>query len=135
MARKDDAAAAGLEAYRRVMVDASVAQAVQELAVLVGELQRCAQTREEETARLLERERAAEEAAWAAYEAAKQVGAKVSHLESAGLKPSRSAAVDRPRRTRKDTPSEAAARVPLTPPAEPGRTVGVGDPSPDVDVL
>jgi hypothetical protein len=115
MARKDDPASAGLEAYQRVMIGSQIEQAVRELAVRIGEHQKCVRTREEETDRLLAEERAAEEAAWAAYEAAKDVGAKVGDLDRAGLKP-KATTVGRTRRNRTDTLSEAAARVPLTPP-------------------
>lgn len=115
MGRKDDPASAGLEAYQRVMIGSQIEQAVRELAVRIGEHQKCVRTREEETERLLADERVAEEAAWAAYELAKDAGAKVGDLDRAGLKPKPTAA--RLRRGRADTPSEAAARVPLTPPA------------------
>lgn len=115
MARKDDPASAGLEAYQRVMVGSQIEQAVRELAVRIGEHQKCVRTREEETERLLVDERTAEEAAWTAYEAAKDAGAKVGDLDRAGLKPKTT--TGRLRRGRTDTPSEAAARVPLTPPA------------------
>ena len=115
MVRKDDPASAGLEAYQRVMIGSQIEQAVRELAVRIGEHQKCVRTREEETERLLTDERAAEETVWAAYEAAKDAGAKVGDLDRAGLKPK--TATGRPRRARTDTPSEAAARVPLTPPA------------------
>ncbi|WP_216893449.1 hypothetical protein [Nocardia alni] len=114
MARKEDPAAAGLEAYQRVMIGSRIEQAVRELAVSIGEHQQRVRIREEETERLLAEERAAEEAAWAAYEAAKEVGAKVGDLDRAGLKPR---TTNRSRRVRSDSPSEAAARGPLTPPA------------------
>ncbi|MCX4093600.1 hypothetical protein [Nocardia sp. alder85J] len=115
MARKDDPASAGLEAYQRVMIGAQIEQAVRELAVRIGEHRKCVHTRKEETTRLLVEERAAEEAAWAAYEAAKETGAKVGDLDRAGLKP-KTTTIGQPRRARADTASEAAARVPLTPP-------------------
>ncbi|WP_157116496.1 hypothetical protein [Nocardia vaccinii] len=124
MARKEDPASAGLEAYQKVMIGSRIEQAVRELAVRIGEHQKCVRTREEETERLLAEERAAEEAAYAAYEAAKEAGAKVGDLDRAGLKP-KPTTTSRPRRARPDTPPEAAARVPLTPPtAGPDETAG-----------
>ena len=131
MARKDDPASVGLEAYQRVLIGSQIEQAVRELAVRIGEHQKCVRTREEETERLLAEERAAEEAAWVAYDAAKEAGAKVGDLDRAGLKP-KTATTGRPRRARSDTPSEAAARVPLTPLAP---EVTDGPAMRDVDVL
>lgn len=117
MAKKDDPAAAGLQAYQQVMIGSQIEQAVRELAIRIGEYQRCTRVREEETARLLELEREAEDAAWEAYDAAKEAGAKVGDLDRAGLKP-RTTATGRPRRNRAESSSEAVARVPLTPPPE-----------------
>lgn len=88
--KKSDAQTAAeraAEAYHVALTDRSVDDLIGVLAVEVGQWQRAVQTREAEGVKLLAAEQAAEASVVAAYEAAKEAGAKVNALAKIGLKP------------------------------------------------
>ncbi|MGF0320671.1 hypothetical protein [Nocardia fluminea] len=121
-----------LAAYRKALIDDAVEERVAELAVLVGEWQNKREERRETIERLQAEEEATEDAVVAAYEAAREAGAKVTTLERIKLKPTdaitsvaRRAAREKGRNanaavpTPKTTPERVeAAKVPLTQPEE-----------------
>ncbi len=121
-----------LAAYRKALIDDDVEERIAELAVMVGEWQGKRDERRETIERLRREEEAAEDAVVAAYEAARNAGAKVTTLERIKLKPtdainavSRRAARDKSRTasTPVSTPPTdpervKAAKVPLTQPED-----------------
>ena len=120
MAAKKTTGADAVEAYRKALIDQDVEALIGDLALKAGEWQQAIDNRRRGEIQLRRAEEKAEDAVAAAYEKARDAGAKPAALERAGLKPTTAltSVAKRASKTRVETATHAtaAAEVPLTPP-------------------
>lgn len=114
---KNSAAEKAASAYRAALVENSVETLVGDLAVKMGEWKLAREARERGQRELIAREEATENAVAAAYEAAREGGAKVSALEKIDLKPTAAlAAVSKRAKAGKEKGNIASPSTPTSPP-------------------
>ncbi|MEH6796740.1 MAG: hypothetical protein V7694_21660 [Rhodococcus sp. (in: high G+C Gram-positive bacteria)] len=114
---KNSAAEKAASAYRAALVENSVETLVGDLAVKMGEWKLARDARERGQRELIAREEATENAVAAAYEAAREGGAKVSALEKIDLKPTAAlAAVSKRAKAGKERGHIAPPSAPASPP-------------------